>query len=93
MADKVAPLAPSDEVVTAKEAARRIGVGASTIRAWIFLGRLPAEREGWFWRIKVSDLDKANEESLAGAGAKQRYKRGRIVRDDDAVVGGSAQAA
>ena len=72
------------EIVNLTTAARMVGVGASTIRHWIFIQWLPADREGWQWKIKVADLMSVNAKSLAGTGAKQRAKRGKFYRRDDA---------
>lgn len=68
------------EFVNMTTAARMIGVGASSVRGWVLIGWLPATREGWQWRIRVADLMEANAKSLAGAGAKQRGKRGKFYR-------------
>jgi excisionase family DNA binding protein len=75
-------------------AAKMVGVGSSSVRGWILIGWLPAERDGWQWRINVEDLEKVNERSLAGAGAKQRGKRGQFFRKpgDDSVAEDAAGA-
>jgi hypothetical protein len=70
-----AQAAEAPQFVNIGQASRLIGVGGSSIRGWILAGKLPATRAGWNWKIRVSDLYRANEESLAGAGAKQRARR------------------
>lgn len=75
-----AETAAPPQFVNLTQAAKLVGVGASSLRGWILLGWLPATREGWQYRISVEDLEKANERSLAGPGAKQRGKRGQFYR-------------
>lgn len=84
---------PAPEYVNMATAAKMVGVGSSSVKGWILNKWLPAERDGWQWRIKVEDLEKVNERSLAGAGAKQRGKRGQFFRKsgDGGVAAGSPE--
>lgn len=43
-------------MITTQEAAARLGISSRRVRALIDAGRLPAEKIGRDWLIKVSDL-------------------------------------
>ena len=49
--------APTEERVTATEAARRLGVDRKTVNRWIHAGRLPAVRVGRTFRVPVSAVE------------------------------------
>ena len=47
----------SDEYLTVKEAAARLGVDGSRIRQWCLAGAIPgARKHGWAWMIPASGL-------------------------------------
>ena len=41
---------------TLREAAEIIGVRVRTLREWIRLGKIKAEKSGWFWRISEEEV-------------------------------------
>lgn len=46
------------QLITAAEAARRLGVNKSTVTRWIAEGKVPAERTiGGHWRIRATWID------------------------------------
>jgi excisionase family DNA binding protein len=44
--------------ISVREAARRTGRSAETIRRWIWSGRLPAHKRGNSYRIDITHLDR-----------------------------------
>jgi excisionase family DNA binding protein len=48
----------SNKILTAKQAAKALGVNDSRIRQLILVGRLPAQKFGPVWMIKEKDLSK-----------------------------------
>ena len=44
-------------MLTPAQAAQALGVTVQTVRRWIRVGALPAERVGWRWRLKQADVD------------------------------------
>jgi excisionase family DNA binding protein len=68
-----------DETLNLNEAAELVGITPSSVRYWIFSGKLPATKLLGEWRIQRSDLLKANEQALAATTAGKRGARGRFV--------------
>ena len=48
----------SDKILTAKQAAKALGVNDSRVRQLILAGRLPAQKFGHIWLIREKDLAK-----------------------------------
>lgn len=58
---------PPDALLTAQEVARQLGVADKTIRRWIADGRLPAEKHGTVYAIRLGDaLEVAGPRSSVG---------------------------
>jgi excisionase family DNA binding protein len=58
---------PPDALLTAQEVARQLGVADKTIRRWIAEGRLPAEKHGAVYAIRLGDaLEVAGPRSSRG---------------------------
>lgn len=57
-------------------AAKRIGVGPTTIRYWIIMGYLPAETVRNHWVIREDDLLKADKAAKVRSRAGRRGPRG-----------------
>ncbi len=47
----------SDHYIGIEEAARYLGVKASTIRTWIKVKDMPAHKVGKLWKLKKSEID------------------------------------
>jgi excisionase family DNA binding protein len=56
----------SNEWVTAKEAARHLGVDETLIRLWLRTKLLQGEKFGPLWKVKLSDLKNAPEPKKIG---------------------------
>ncbi len=68
-----------DSILNLVEAAREVGITPSSVRYWIFSGKLPATKVLGEWHIKKSDLLKADEAARAATTAGKRGQRGRFV--------------
>lgn len=70
----VAAAAEIDGVIGLREAAERLGVHYMTAYRYVRNGRLPADKVGDEWRVRVADLD-----ALAASGARSTPPRRRAA--------------
>jgi len=63
-----------EELISMKEAARRVGVSNVAVLYWIRSNLLPAFKVGNTYAILVSDLEKANERSLGTPNRKHAMR-------------------
>lgn len=65
------------ETVNAHQASALAGVTPHTIKYWILSGWLPAEKVGSRWVIRISDLERVNNERKD---SNYRWTRGPLRR-------------
>ena len=53
-----------EQLLTVKEAAKRLACTEAAIRKWLYSHRLPAVRVGRLVRVRESDLDEAVKKGL-----------------------------
>lgn len=91
-----------DEWVTIKDAAARLGLHYMTVYRYVRLGRLPAEREGSEWRVRMSDAEQLVEQSARAPRGRRGSPHpathrdrlyGRLVEGDEAGAWAVCEAA
>jgi len=66
---------PEKRLISAAEAARRLGVDKSTTTRWIAAGKLPAFRTpGGHWRVRAVDVEALRSFSGHQVGSKSRLR-------------------
>ena len=60
------------KLITVKEAAEILGVSRRRVQVLIQQGRLPAEKFGYMWMIRESDLQKVKDRKTGRPPQKER---------------------
>lgn len=63
------------DLITAKQAAEKLGVNDSRVRQLIASGKLPAEKYGNLWLIKEKDLEMVQDRKPTGRPPKNKVER------------------
>ena len=79
------PASATDQWLTTRDAAERLGVSVSRVAQLAKSGKLPAEREGRVWFIRLSDVE-ARKVALEAAPSWHRVQLFRITDHENGNV-------
>ena len=82
-----------EDRLSARDAARRVGVSERTVRRWIGSGELEAEKHGGRFLIAPADVDAAFSRSRAATGVEQAEWKGRYLEASERLKSVEAELA